>query len=170
MKRIILICFFICIGNTYAQECGGLSLGFSGNYYNTSDDEAIVGLSGKINYKLNSHTSLGIMLKKGWGFGLFGATEHNAKWGEDINSLLEYNILYQYDLPDVLKGLSVGSGISYITGKKDNANRYSYLCLPVVLNIDIEILEDLNFNIGINSNLNNRIVFWGLDLGFSLNL
>jgi hypothetical protein len=167
---VIGICFFVSFGYSYSQEWEDVSLGFSGYYYNTSNDGAVVGLSGKINYKLNSNTSLGVLVRRGWGFGLFGATEHNAEWNDNINSLSELAFIYKYDLPDVLRGLSVGSGLSYITGKKENKNQYSYLCLPILLNLDIEIIEELSFNMGINSNLNNKIILWGLDLGLSINL
>jgi len=147
-----------------------MSLGISGNYYYTADNGKVIGLSGKISYYFNQISGVCGIIRKGIGAPVLGASEPRQEWNNDISSFTDITFLYRHNLPEILDGLFIGSGLSHLYFKLEDDTKYSYFSLPIVLWIEFQLTKSLYFNVGINSNINKKITLWGFDLGISYKL
>jgi hypothetical protein len=151
--------------NSCIQDASIVSLGISGTYYFTNDNGNVIGISVNISFHLNQISSFTGIIRRGIGAPIFGAAEPRQEWYNDISSFTEITFLYQHNFHGILNGFLLGSGLSHIFGKMENDTKYSYISLPIVLRNEFKLIHSLYFNLGINSNINKKLILWGFDLG-----
>ena len=152
--------------NTDSQK---VSVGISGTYYYTANNGTVVGMSGMINYHLNKISAVAGIIRIGKSAPVIGAVEHRSEWDDDINSLTEITFLYRHNIPVILNGIFICSGVSYLFGNREDDTKYDYLSLPLVLVKEFQMTESLYFILEINGYINNKLNLWGFDVGVSYN-
>lgn len=151
--------------NSFIKKIGG-SLGLE--IYTSKDKASLIGLNFKGIYSIKRRMTLSFFYKKGNDISGFGGVERMPERENLVNYLNEVGLLFGYKISKTQTGPFLRSGLSYLSGKKNNKNIIKTLGIPLEGGVNFQVTNFLSFCINITGNLNEILSYHGL--GLSINI